>query len=178
MIERKFYQNKFPFYCDFFYSCCSLNQKRSARNYNFSIEMELSKIFRYFRATLHIILKRYRLFLTLLFIPHVWLHSYYIYQHLMLHRFKTIIELDKIPSAEVNIISRRIDYITIELKHKSKMDTKYAWIDSIVAKLSHRIELRGPPNGERERAIGRMNKNTHESRHNRTQRHKSISISI
>lgn len=79
----------------------------------------------------------------------------------MLHRFKTIIELGKIPLAEVNIISRRIDYITIELKHKSKMDTKYAWLGSIVAKLSHWIEL------ERE-----------EHTRKPTQRHKSISISI
>lgn len=73
------------------------------------------------------------------------------YLYLMLHRLKTIIELDKIPLAEVNTISHRIDYITIELKrththttyYKLKkvnveIDTKYAWFDSIVTKsLTH-----------------------------------------
>lgn len=97
----------------------------------------------------------------------------------MVHRFKTIIELDKIPLAEVNIISHRIDYITIELKHKSKMDTKYAWIDSIVAKLSHRIELRGRQyKRKRKKCRASTHTCTYKSRHNRTQRHKSISISI
>lgn len=94
----------------------------------------------------------------------------------MLHRIKTIIELDQTPLAEVSIISRRIDYITIELKHKSKMDTKYAWLDSIVAKLSHWIEIRGRQStverSAEEAYIDYSNKNTHESRHRDTNQYR------
>lgn len=73
-------------------------------------------------------------------------YIYIFYQHLMLHRAKTIIELDKIPWAEVNIISYRLHYNWITTQHWNRYKYASVWL-FCCKQLSHTLNT----NAERER---------------------------